>query len=344
MNRFSSLGDVGHAEKPQPDPGATDRKLWQESPWKPMPSVSVAFVAYNQEAFIQDALESALAQDWAPLEIIVADDGSSDGTREVVEQVARRVGERVRLEAGPNLGITGNCNRALRACRGDYVAFIGGDDLLLPGKIAAQVAWLQASPARVLCAHDVEHFESESGRRICLQSDITPMRRGVGALDMIERGNPFASPAILLRRSAIPPRGFDERLPRVSDGKLWMDCAGEYGEWGYVPGVLARYRKHAGSISVASAQACYQEALRAMDLLAEDHPSWRAACARGRARLHYRNAVEALQLGRDLSGARSDLWASLRLAPLRSSKLPAWIAISYLPAALRQLVLERVSA
>jgi len=301
------------------------------------PLVTIAIVTYNQEAFIEAAIVGALAQDWPNLEVVVADDGSTDGTREVVEACIRRAAPgKLRLETGPNVGITANCNRAWRASRGALVGFLGGDDILLPGKVQAQARWLLESPRRVLCAHDVEHFDSDSDARMILQSEITPLRSGVGAEDIIARGNPFAAPAVMLRSSAIPAYGFDERLPRVSDAKLWIDCIGKAGEWGYVDGILARYRRHPGSISISSAEACFAESLLTLDLVEQANPDWAKACAKGRARLHHRDGVEKLRKSADAALARDSLWRSIRAAPSRSWKVPLWLALTYLPTNLRR--------
>src|SRR5689334_23285444 len=97
------------------------------------PLVSVLVVAYNQISFIADTLASAVEHDYENLQVVVADDGSTDGTTDVVLDFARRhPGRVVPLTGGPNLGITRNCNRGLTACKGEYVAFLGGDDLFLP--------------------------------------------------------------------------------------------------------------------------------------------------------------------------------------------------------------------
>src|SRR5436190_24170616 len=100
------------------------------------PQVSIHFVSFNQAAFIEESLESALRQDYPNLQIVASDDGSTDGTAQIIERYARRYPDRIHaITGGPNLGITANCNRALRECKGEYIAFLAGDDLYLPGKI-----------------------------------------------------------------------------------------------------------------------------------------------------------------------------------------------------------------
>src|SRR5438128_463489 len=88
------------------------------------PLVSVIVPTYNQLDFIAEALDSVLEQDYENLQIVVGDDGSTDGTVEIIRQFAKRYPRRlIPLDGLPHLGITANCNRCLRACNGKYIAF-----------------------------------------------------------------------------------------------------------------------------------------------------------------------------------------------------------------------------
>lgn len=100
------------------------------------PLVSVVVPCFNAERWLGAALDSALAQTWAPLEVIVVDDGSTDGSVDV----ARSFGDRVTVLTGPNQGPSAARNRGLGVARGEHVQFLDSDDLLLPTKIAACLA------------------------------------------------------------------------------------------------------------------------------------------------------------------------------------------------------------
>jgi len=99
------------------------------------PTVSVVIPAYNAERYIGETLESVLAQTYRDFEVVVVDDGSTDGTREIV----RGYGEPVRLVEQPNSGPAAARNRGVREARGEFIAFIDADDLWLPEKLALQV-------------------------------------------------------------------------------------------------------------------------------------------------------------------------------------------------------------
>ena len=99
-----------------------------------LPLVSVAIITYNHEKFIGEALNSVLEQDYENIEIVVADDGSKDRTPEILRKFEREHPGKLRLILSErNEGITVNSNKAHFACIGKYVAWLGGDDLMLPG-------------------------------------------------------------------------------------------------------------------------------------------------------------------------------------------------------------------
>ena len=106
------------------------------------PLVSVIVPVYNGERFVGAALESILAQDYQPIEVIVVDDGSADNSAEV----ARSFGG-VQVLQQPNQGPAAARNAGLKVARGEFVAFVDSDDLLPPTKLSAQVTYLLAHPS-----------------------------------------------------------------------------------------------------------------------------------------------------------------------------------------------------
>lgn len=106
------------------------------------PTVSVIIPCYNAERYIAATIDSVLAQELEGIEIIVVDDGSSDGS---VALVRSRFPE-VRLEQQANAGVAAARNKGLALARGAWVAFVDADDIWLPGKLAAQLAQMQALP------------------------------------------------------------------------------------------------------------------------------------------------------------------------------------------------------
>src|SRR5260370_5413056 len=128
------------------------------------PSVSVIITSYNYAAFISGALDSVLSQDYRKLEVIVADDGSSDATPEIVRKYAN-ADPRVSLISGENAGQPRNTNRGFAASSGDIICFLDADDEFAPGKISAVVEAFQAFPECGLCLHPMQPIDSK-GRNI----------------------------------------------------------------------------------------------------------------------------------------------------------------------------------
>jgi glycosyltransferase involved in cell wall biosynthesis len=120
------------------------------------PLVSILIPAYNAEAWISDTLRSAIAQTWEPKEIIVVDDGSTDGTLVVARQFES---DQLRVVTHKNQGAAATRNKAYSLCKGDYIQFLDADDLMAPDKIARQMEALGQSPnKRTLLSGSWGHF------------------------------------------------------------------------------------------------------------------------------------------------------------------------------------------
>ena len=292
----------------------------------PEPKVSILVISYNQEAFIADAIKGAVEQDYANLEVVVSDDASTDRTRDIIAEFAALYpGRVVPVLNTINKGITGNSNAGLAACTGDLVAYMGGDDILLPGKIAAQVEWFLARPERVLCGHQVEIFYDDDS------SPPRPLSRrllsGKGPSEFI-RGVVFAALSTMVRADAIPKRGFDERLKTVSDQKLWIDVMSKGGEFGYVPGIFARHRRHSNNVTNSPLRQAH-EVERQAEIVAMEYPEHRRDARYSKSRHGlYDIGVVMLHAGRQ-SEARRRFLDAIKLDPLF---LRSWVRLiqSYL--------------
>ncbi len=113
------------------------------------PLVSVVVPAYNAEAFIADALHSVLAQNYGAIEILLVDDGSTDGTSEVVRALAPDI----RIIRQENGGVASARNTGLKAAKGDFICFLDADDGWFPGKVSAQADYLLKHPDVGLVYH-----------------------------------------------------------------------------------------------------------------------------------------------------------------------------------------------
>lgn len=216
------------------------------------PLVSIAIITYNQKEFLRECIESCLEQDYKNIEIIVADDGSNDGTQDMLNEYEEKYpGKFVLRLSKENQGITKNSNLAHFACSGKYIAWMGGDDLMLPGKISTQVDFMEKNKKCAVCYHDLIVFDSETGRRMNLFSEKNQPKEG-GILEVIEYGCFNGACATLVRKDTAPKNGFNELLPVASDWLYWIECLAAGGEIRYINAILGKYRRHQKNITKKS--------------------------------------------------------------------------------------------
>ena len=203
------------------------------------PLVSVILPVYNREALVGRAIESVLAQTYRPLELIVVDDGSTDGTRAVLDAFE----ERITLLAQPHSGPYVARNFALRHARGELVAFIDSDDVWLPERLSRQVPLMRRRDVGLVFG-DALHVPSR--KRTCFQ--VSPPRRGNVAA-RFAWANFVPTITVLARRSCIDEAGgFSEESVLACDYLLWFRIALRH-ELDYVDDVVAEYTVHADGIS-----------------------------------------------------------------------------------------------
>ncbi|MEG8026100.1 glycosyltransferase family 2 protein [Sphingomonas aurantiaca] len=288
------------------------------------PLVSISIISCNQQDYIAEAIESALTQTYPNVEVVVADDASTDETQAIIRRYERAHPGRVRGIFNPaRLGITANSNVALFACRGDFVAFMGGDDVLLPDKIAAQVAWFKVDPRRRVCGHQVEVFYEDGSRP---PHDFSPgLMAGSDAADILRKGF-YCACAVMVRTSAMPAAGYEVQLPMVSDHMFWFESmltnGSSDGMFGFVPGIHARYRRHASNFTLRAIDGL-SEVIRYYEIVAERYPAFRRVARRSIVERHYDIGVAQLRLGQHGS-ARRTLAGVIAQRPLFAK---AWVRL-----------------
>jgi glycosyltransferase involved in cell wall biosynthesis len=218
------------------------------------PLVSVCIPAYNHEKYIAACIGSVLEQSIADLEIIVVDDASSDGTYTAARAVADA---RVRVERhAQNLGPSSAINTAVGLARGRYIAILGSDDLLLPGKLEAQLSFAEVHP-EVLAVFGFAAAIDENGSPV--PDDTVPVpavfrqpnrSRAKWLRRFFFEGNCLCAPTALLRKETIGRVGdHDARLLQLQDLDYWIRIA-LAGELHVIQHPLVAYRvRRSGNIS-----------------------------------------------------------------------------------------------
>lgn len=217
------------------------------------PLISCIVVVYNGERFIAAALDSVRAQSWRPIEIIVADDGSTDRTAEIVAGYGDEVRFVTKETAGPAAGPAATRNFGLAAATGEYVAFLDGDDLWHKEKLTRQMARLETEPVPDACVTHVQHFwmpemaEEEAELRDQPRGQVVP---GYIASTLL-------APRALFDRVG----GFDTKL-WFGDGADWFMRAAEKGVVvALLDDILLYHRMHEGNLTRRRAAASRDEFL-----------------------------------------------------------------------------------
>lgn len=166
------------------------------------PLVSVIMLAYNHAAYIAEAIDSVLMQERDfPMELLIGEDCSSDGTREIAQDFQRRFPDVVKvITAETNVGSLENYKRLLRAARGRFIAYIDGDDYWLQGKLARQVAFLKHNQECVAVFTNAKAVTS-SGQCVGAFNDVGTQRFDLAAL--LRRGNFLCNSSMLFRASLV---------------------------------------------------------------------------------------------------------------------------------------------
>ena len=224
------------------------------------PLVSVVVLTFNSAATILDTLQSLLSQQYAPLEVLIADDASTDATASIVHSwLLENQGKFARAEwlpSGRNEGICGNIAKGYAHSRGQWLKPIAGDDLLAPHAIARFVATAAESRDDVLVSR-LETFNDGFGSSL-RSGTILPSPTDEALIDgaaqafrrtLLER-NAVPAPAIFLRREAYESvGGVDRRFRHLDDWPLWMKLIEAGRSFRMIKEPLIRYRVSAASIS-----------------------------------------------------------------------------------------------
>jgi glycosyltransferase involved in cell wall biosynthesis len=125
------------------------------------PFISVVMTTYNHEKYIAEAIQSVLSQTYPDFELIIVNDGSTDGTEQIIESFTD---ERLIYFSQPNAGPSAAANRGVRAAQGEYIAFMSGDDLCYPTRLERQHSCLSAA-GQEMCFSWVELVD-DAGRII----------------------------------------------------------------------------------------------------------------------------------------------------------------------------------
>ena len=204
--------------------------------------VSVVITSYNEKHYLKEAIESIINQTLRPHEIIIADDASTDGSRELIKNYIARYNDWVRgVFQKDNVGIPKNRNAALRLVTGDYVIILDGDDKYLPRNIELQVKALIEHP-EAGCVYTNYYFVDAWGVKTQIRDTV--IQPSGNLLVYIARGKMGLMRSMMIRYDLVKKIGFfEERFPKY-DGFILTLRLAKLSEFIYIFSPLAEKRDH----------------------------------------------------------------------------------------------------
>lgn len=210
---------------------------------------SVVIPAYNSEPFIHKALDSVRAQTFSDYEVVITNDGSTDGTVQAIETYAGRYPDfPVRLESQTNKGIGGARNNCIFRATGLFIAFLDADDHWHPEKLEKMAHFLARNPQVDVAYHDEIEVRGDGTRHPLSYDEV----REPAYQDLLFRGNRLSTSATVVRRElARKIDGFSENLDfnSAEDYEFWLRLARAGARFAHVPEVLGEYHRVEGSIT-----------------------------------------------------------------------------------------------
>ena len=300
--------------------------------------ISVPMPAYNAERFIAEAVESILNQTFRDFELIIVNDGSTDGTLAIAERYAAQ-DERVTVVSQPNGGISAARNRGLSVAKGEWIAVMDSDDVAMPDRFERQLDFLAKNPDLAVVSAYVQNIDDKGKLIAEYQSPLTDRQlvKEVVAQDGLLS---FHHSAVLMRREVVQALGgYRGQFDMLEDCDLWNRIA-EQGHGILIqPEYLLKYRLHPSSVSVDHARTLALKRRWLHDCLhhrrrGEPEPSWDAFLAKRSTRpwlsrlnedrldlgrILYKQAVSAYVQGKPLKMA-ANITGAVLLSPKQMIK------------------------
>lgn len=215
------------------------------------PTVTVAIPVYNAELYLREALESVLSQSYEDFEVIVINDGSTDGSLAILREYEAS-DSRVRVISRDNMGLITTLNEIIDNARGDYIARMDADDICMPDRFERQIKFLKENP-QVVCVGSKTLLIDDRGYPICPFHESKD-HLAADAANMAGKTSICHPTAMMRREAVIRVGGYHKKYKHAEDIDLWLRLA-ETGEIYSMGEILLKYRQHLDSIGYRETEA-----------------------------------------------------------------------------------------
>ncbi|MDZ7776429.1 MAG: glycosyltransferase family A protein [Bacteroidales bacterium] len=204
----------------------------------PKPLISVVMPVYNAEPYLKVAIESILHQTCENLEFILVDDASTDNSMQIIEGFSD---PRIKvLKNAENRGNVYSRNRGISSMTGEFYAPFDADDIARKDKLEKQLTFLQNHQEYGMIGSWAKLID-ENNKELPQKWKLDASPKRIPSILLFR--NYFVQSSILIRKEAIPPNGYMQRLITGSDYNMWIEISKKYETWNY-PAYLVQYRIH----------------------------------------------------------------------------------------------------
>jgi alpha-1,3-rhamnosyltransferase len=309
--------------------------------------VSIGIPSYNHAQFLPKAIESALGQTYANIEIVIVDDGSTDDSFAIAQSYELKYPAKIRVYSHPgrrNRGISATVNECFKRSSGIYFSGLPSDDVLLRDKVESQVAFLE-SHRQIGWVYSHAYFIDLRGNRLPgkFGEDIS---RDARPLEKLIIANAVPGMTVLARRECFEVVGAHNHELVYSDWEFWIRMAARY-EVGFIPNMLVEYRLHSCNTSVGvNDQENLRRGLAVMSSLRQNASRFggQIATLEIQALIELRRCRHLFYLNEKEEAAKS-LWSVFENYPALqkgSRELARWLLASYEVPAFYQWMIEQL--
>ncbi len=223
--------------------------------------VSICVISFNSAEFVLETLESAKAQSHHHIELIISDDGSKDDTVAVCQkwlQENKNFFHRTELiTTDKNTGIPANCNRALRAAKGELIKLIAADDILLKNCIADNIKYIRTNPGTELLFSAMQPFLVENGEKkflepVKLSQSFLDLNPDEQFIEIIFGKMAGITPTLFIKKKLFEKLDyFDEEFKLAEDYPFWLKCTANQYRFVSMDKLTVLYRYHTNNTGVA---------------------------------------------------------------------------------------------
>jgi glycosyltransferase involved in cell wall biosynthesis len=285
-----------------------------------VPAVSVLMSVYNADRYLDEAVRSILHQSFGDFEFIIIDDGSTDGSLNILRRYEAS-DSRIRVISRANTGYCKALNEALALARGEFIARMDADDVSAPQRFERQLKFLRANPEVLVLGAAVDLIDGDG--RLLLRTP-QPISDQEIQKDGLSGHCSIVHSAVMIRRDAmVEAGGYDVDACPSEDLDLWLRL-GEHGKLANLPDVLGKYRLHTSSICATNSD---KQKIKSQEV------SERARTRRG-----VEGSYVWVEPSRASSDARSQHefllkygWWAFQSAQRSTALLYAWRAIKQMP-------------